>query len=157
VKPIAALLIAVFCGSVVTGCGDDDNAGDRRAAEDVVERFGAAFAARDGRRICDDLLAAELRRSVEAVGLTCEQAIGESAKAVRRPRIEVLGSGVEGDRGYVTVRSTAAGQEPSIDRITLRRSGDEWRITALNTGEELAPGEKPEVSKPTPLGETTAD
>mgnify|MGYP000878568257 FL=1 len=148
-------VLALAAAASAAGCGGDEGAADKQEVEQVAIRFGDAFARSDGRTICEDLLTAELRESVEVAGLTCEQAIRESAKAVRRPKLEVLGSGVDGDRAYVTVRSTAQGQEPSVDRITLKRSGDEWRITALNTGEELAPDQKPEVSKPTPLERTT--
>ncbi len=144
------LLLAVVAAGGA-GCGDDEAGRDKRDVEQVAERFGDAFAARDGRVICEDLFTAELQQSVEAAGLTCEQAVGESAKAVRKPRLEVLGSGIEGDRAYVTVRSSAQGQEASVDRITLKRSAEGWRISALNTGEELAPDQKPDVSKPTEI------
>ena len=150
--PAAAVVLALLA---TAGCGEDQAAKDRAAIERTVTAFGKAFAARDGQRICEDLLTAELRQKVEAVGLSCPEAIRTSAAAVRSPGLEVLGSGVDGDRGYVTVRSTAAGQEPSVDRITLGRSDGQWRITALNTGEELAPGRRPGASKPVTIDRTT--
>jgi len=136
----------------LSGCGESGRqAADKEAVRTVVERFATAFADGDGSEICNRLLADEVRRSVESAGLTCEQAISESAKAVKDPRIEVLGVSVRGDLGYATVRSTAAGQEPSVDRIALTRADDEWRITALNTENELSDEEQPEVSEPVPI------
>lgn len=148
---VVAVLLA-FGTAGIAGCGGSGkDEADKRAVSDVVERFATAFAKGDGSEICNRLLADQVRSSVESVGLTCEQAIAQSAKSVKNPKIEVLGVSVRGDLGYATVRSTASGQEPSVDRIALTRSDDEWRITALNTENELSDDEQPEVSKPVPI------
>lgn len=152
-KPSRVIAVLLAVGAAGLGaCGDSGSeAADKEAVKTVVERFTTAFAKNDSGEICNRLLADELRRSVESVGLTCEQAISESAKSVKNPKLEVLGVSVRGDLGYATVRSTATGQEPSVDRIALTRSDDEWRITALNTENELSEDEQPEVSEPVPL------
>lgn len=147
---VASLVAAV---SVLAGCGGggQSDAERRDAVQAVVERFGKAFAARDGAVICRELLAPELQRSVEGVGLTCEQALQQSAASVKQPKLEVLGVAVRGDRGYATVRSTASGQEASIDRIALVENEAGWRITALNTEDEIPSDRQPKVGPPTKI------
>lgn len=148
--------IAAASVAVAAGCGDEPTEAEQvRDVQTVVERFGEAFAARDAVTICDELLAPELRKAVEGIGLSCEQAIKQSASAVRRPQLEVLGAAVRGDRGFVTARSTAVGQEPSVDRLALAQTDDGWRITSLNTEDELSPEERPKPSKPVRIGRTT--
>lgn len=150
IRVFAALASLAAVG--LAGCGSSGKQeADKADVTAVVERFTAAFAKNDSAEICNRLLADELRRSVESAGLTCEQAIAQSAKSVKNPKAEVLGVSVRGDLGYVTVRSTASGQEPSVDRIALTRSDNEWRITALNTESELSDEEQPAVSEPVPL------
>ncbi len=148
--------VAAVAAITATGCGDEvSEAEQRRDVQAVVERFGDAFAARDAVTICNELLAPELRKAVEGIGLSCAEAIKQSASAVKRPQLEVLGVAVRGDRGFVTARSTASGQEPSVDRLALVQTDDGWRITSLNTEDELSPEERPKPSKPVRIGRTT--
>jgi len=148
--------LAAAAAVTAAGCGDDTSAADqRRDVQAVVERFGDAFAARDSVTICDELLAPELRKAVEGIGLSCADAIKQSAAAVRNPRLEVLGVAVRGDRGYVTARTTAKGQEASVDRLALAQTDDGWRITSLNTQDQLPSADRPKVSKPIRIGRTT--
>jgi ketosteroid isomerase-like protein len=153
----ASVTVACVCAVLaVGGCGEQNtDADERAAAQAVVERFGTAFAARDGATICKELFAPDLIRAVEGVGLGCQAAMRQAAADVKDPELEVLSTSVRGDIGYSTVRSTAQGQEPSVDRITLKRTDDGWRITALNTEDELSPEEKPKVSPPVTIGRTT--
>lgn len=156
VKSLCLIAVTGCLAAAVSGCGSSPTqAEQQRDIEAVVQRFGDAFAARDAATICREILAPELRKSVEGIGLSCEDAIGQSAAAVRRPRLEILGAAVRGDRGYVTARSTAQGQEPSVDRLALVQTDDGWRITSLNTEDELSPEDRPKPSKPTRIGRTT--
>lgn len=153
---VVAVSLAVALAGVAAGCGDDvDEAQQRKDVQQVVERFGQAFAKGDGATICGDLLAEDLQTAVEGIGLACEEAIKRSTSGVKDAKLEVLGVAVRGDRGFVTARTTAKGQEPSVDRLALVQTDDGWRITSLNTEDELAPEERPKPSDPVTIGRTT--
>jgi hypothetical protein len=125
--------LAAACAVALAGCGgDDEGAGDaQQQARAVVERFGTATAQRDYRTICDELLADSLVKKVEDIGLPCETAFERGVGGVRDPRIEVREVKVQGARALVSVRSTAAGEDPSDDAVELAREDGEWRIVSL--------------------------
>jgi hypothetical protein len=126
--------LAVACAAAGVGCGSDSERATKTSeteARGVVERFGTATARRDYQTICDELLADNLVKKVEDLGLPCEIAFEKGVGGVRNPRIEVRQVKVQGNRALVSVRSTAAGETPSDDAVQLVREGDEWRIASL--------------------------
>jgi hypothetical protein len=127
-RPGSRLLLLLAL--VLVGCGG----GDPPAAEqvrDAVKRFGDATARKDYQVICDELLARDLVDNVESIGLPCEVALQRGLGEVQAPRLEVGQVAVSGDRALVSVRSTAAGQQPSDDGMELIREDDGWRIASL--------------------------
>jgi hypothetical protein len=126
--------LAVACAVAGVGCGSDSEKATKTSeteARGVVERFGTATARRDYQTICDELLADNLVKKVEDVGLPCEIAFEKGVGSVKNPRIEVRQVKVQGNRALVSVRSTARGETPSDDAVQLVREGDEWRIASL--------------------------
>jgi Putative lumazine-binding len=126
--------LAVACAVAGVGCGSDSEKATKTSeteARGVVERFGTATARRDYQTICDELLADNLVKKVEDVGLPCEIAFEKGVGGVKNPRIEVRQVKVQGNRALVSVRSTATGETPSDDAVQLVREGDEWRIASL--------------------------
>jgi hypothetical protein len=153
---LAALLLAA-----VAGCGADEE-GTASLPEDqqvraVVARFGVATRARDYQAICDRLLADELVRSVEAVGLPCESALQRGLSDVRDPRLRITQVSVSRGRALVSVHSTAAGQPPSDDALQLVKQGDEWRIASLAvpSGGGAATATTPPATATTPPAATS--
>ena len=148
------LLAALSAAGLAAGCGGDSEggAGAEKSAAQVVERFGAAAAGHDYQTICDDLLAEELIKTVESVGLPCEVALQKGLASVREPKIVVRQVRVQGARALVSIHSTAAGQKPSDDAVQLVREDGEWRIASLvsPSGQSTTTTTPSTTSVPTP-------
>jgi ketosteroid isomerase-like protein len=125
VGPLAALLAAAS----LAGCGG--GLSDEEQVRDTLAAFGAATARQDYEAVCDRILAPRLVRSVQDAGVPCEQALRRGFEGVREPRISVGAVRVEGERATAEVSTSAAGQEPSRDTVSLVKTGDGWRIAAL--------------------------
>jgi hypothetical protein len=124
--------------AAASGCGADQEGGasgsglpDDQQVRAVVARFGVATRAKDYQTICDRLLADELVRSVESIGLPCESALQKGLGDVRDPRLEIRQVSLSGGRALVSVHSSAAGQPASDDAMQLVRQHGEWRIASL--------------------------
>jgi hypothetical protein len=134
---LAALALA---GVGAAGCslGGGDEKGDKKPkrvtgtpneAVSVVGQFQRATARADYRAICDGLFTASARR--RAGGRRCVALLRSRAGDVRRPRIDLLGIELRGDRARVRIRSRASGQPPATDVLDLVRQGGRYRIDAL--------------------------
>lgn len=132
--------VTVLLAILVAGCGGEPE--EERVRERVTE-FGAATAAKDYDRLCDDLFAPELLETVKSIGLPCRLALEQSLSEVEDPRLVIGAVRVDGDRAEVDVRSSAAGQAPSQDTLALVKEDGEWRITDLDTGGEETPEPSP--------------
>lgn len=144
-REVVIVLLCAIGPTVLVGCGDGRTPPDfrteiRRTAGD----FGAAFARRDGARICAELLSRRLRGLLQGGGLGCADAISRAAGAVRDPRLEVIAVGVDSrTTGWATVRSTAAGQAPSTDRLGFVLEDGRWRVASLQDVSPPAPATTP--------------
>jgi hypothetical protein len=104
---------------------------DREQVAAVVDSFRRATAVKDYGRLCRDVLAAELVTRVQRAGMTCADALRAGLQDVRDPQLQVDRIVVTGDRATADVRTSAAGEAPSSDRLTLVREHDGWRIASL--------------------------
>jgi hypothetical protein len=125
-RPIVALLAV---SGAFAGCGDGPS--DTERVHDAVEAFGAASAAKDYQKLCDQLLAPKLVSEVESAGLPCELALKQGLGDVSSPRLTIGTIRVDGDAATADVQSSARGQPPSRDTIQLVRVGESWRIASL--------------------------
>jgi hypothetical protein len=152
---LTAALLSVAAASA-SGCGaDQEGAGglpDDQQVRAVVARFGVATRAKDYQTICDQLLADELVRSVESIGLPCESALQKGLADVRDPRLEIRQVSLSAGRALVSVHSTAAAQQASDDAVQLVKQHGEWRIASLA---EPAGGGAAAASTSTPPSSTS--
>lgn len=125
-RPVAlACLIAVVA---LTGC---TRGSGEREVRDTLESFADATARKDYQRLCDDLFSKKLVAEVNEQ-LPCELALKNSSLGeARDPKLEVRSVKVEGDTASAVVRTSAANQPASEDRVQLVREGQGWRIAAL--------------------------
>jgi hypothetical protein len=123
-------IIAAVLTVAAAGCG-------RQSAEDAVrskvDDFAQATAAKDYRRLCNDVLAKQLVQRARAAGLTCEVALETGLKGVQNPKVEVRKVTVRGDSATAVVHTTAANQDASTDTLQLARQGGEWRVSAVTS------------------------
>ena len=130
----AAVLVASALLSA--GCGGES---DTELVRQTVADYGEASAKKDYQRICDELVAKELLRSVESVGLPCELAFKRGLQDVKDPKVEIGDVTINKSKALVEVRSTAEGQPPSDDTLELTLQGGDWRISSLAKAQPQPP------------------
>jgi len=134
-------VVALAALAALGGCGGGQS--DEQAVRETVSAFGSATAAKDYDRLCDELFAPSLLDSLEEIGLPCRLALERSLGGVEDPRLVIGAITVDGDRARAEVRSSAAGQEPSRDSLTLVKVDDDWRIADLGAAPAPEPSPTP--------------
>ena len=113
-RPAAIVLLL----AALAGCG-----GEQRPPDDVAREYVAS----DDPGKCDDadlaFLERQSRRDGEAARDACRRSVEQSSPPTD---VRVRSHEVRGDRAEVVL--VASGQTL---RVTLRRSGDVWRVTGL--------------------------
>jgi hypothetical protein len=122
---VAALLAA----ALLAGCGGGPS--DDQQVRQTLRDFVKATADKDYKLICDQLLAPRLVDQVKAIGLPCEKALQRGLGDVRDPRLTIGKVTVDGDRASAQIRTSAAGQPPSADKVELSKVGGRWRVSSL--------------------------
>jgi hypothetical protein len=118
-----------------TGCslgGDEEPqpvSGVPREIAVTVERLERAVATHDFAEVCNEVLTKSARQ--RSGGADCPKQLRGAAEGVRRPRIEVGGIAIEGNKAVVTVLTRAEGQARVSDTLRLRREGGRWRVESL--------------------------
>ena len=135
--PLLATLLAL------AGCGGGDKtATDADAVRATLSTFATAVEKRDYQRLCDEVFAPELLRGLQGIGLPCEIAMKTSLGEVREPKLTVGAVTVKGRTAQAQIKTSAAGQPPSTDAITLTKVGKRWQVSGLGG----APGASPTPS-----------
>ena len=106
---------------------------------DTLDRYAAATREKDYQSLCDDLYASELVDRIRAAGLPCEVALRTGLEDRQNPQLQVLSVEVTGDTANARVRSTAAGEVPSVDTVGLVKEDDDWRVASLSEAGAAAP------------------
>jgi hypothetical protein len=144
---VRRLPLVLAIAALLSGCGSGQT--DEEAVRETVTSFGQATAAKDYERLCGELLAPSLLESLDEIGLPCRVALEQSLGAVEEPRLVIGAITVDGDKAQAEVRTSARGQSPSRDTLSLVRVDDRWRIADLGSGSGSGAGGSPEPA-PTP-------
>jgi hypothetical protein len=113
--------------ALAAGCGTDaDSAGDFEGAEaqvaQAVEDLQEAAFEGEERRICRQLLSAELARRAG----DCNRAVAAAIDDADTAELEVEDVTIDGDRA--TARVTVGRQEEQTETFALVREGGAWRF-----------------------------
>lgn len=103
-----------------------------KEVRETLDRYAAATRDKDYQTLCDDLYASELVERIRAAGLPCEVALRTGLENRRNPQLQVSRVEVSGNTANARVRSTAGGEVPSVDTVTLVKEGDGWRVSSLS-------------------------
>ena len=127
-----ALGAAAVATALLAGCGSDPT--PQQQVRETLDEFGRATAAKDYQALCDRVFAPKLVDKLTEVGLPCEVAMQRSFEDVKDPRLTIGKITVADDEksAEAEVRTSASGQTPSQDTVTLVPVEDEgWRVSSL--------------------------
>lgn len=121
------LALAVFAVLVLRAGPDAE-----REVRATLEEYAEATRDKDYQRLCDELYARDLVERIRAAGLPCEVALRTGLENRQNPQLEVQAVEVSGDQALAKVRSSAAGEVPSVDTVRLVEQDGRWRVAALS-------------------------
>jgi hypothetical protein len=126
------MLSLVVALAAVTALGACDNkTTEETAVRAALGKLAKATASHDYRALCDDLLAPALVRQIETAAVPCRDALRAGLGTVKRPRLTVRSVQVRKSRATARVHTSATGQKPSDDTVTLVKVDGEWRVASL--------------------------
>jgi hypothetical protein len=135
----AGLLAAALLASGCAGASKDstkDFQGEARQVAVTIEDYQDAARKSDEEKICNDLLAPDLVRAIEAAGKggrgSCPDHLKDSLRDVDSFEITVKKVDVSGTRATATVKSEGR-DEDRTDTMTLVKAGTppRWRIATV--------------------------
>ena len=126
-----SIAAAALAAAALAGCGSGPSTQEQ--VRQTLDEFGRATAAKDYQALCDRVFAPELITKLTEVGLPCEVAMQRSFEDVENPRLTIGRITVaENEKSAkAEVRSSATGQAPSRDTVTLVPVDDGWRVSSL--------------------------
>jgi ketosteroid isomerase-like protein len=144
-RPRIAALLVLAVAVVVLVVALRPSPSSEKDVRAALADYAAATRAKDYQTLCDDLFARDIVDGLKSQGLPCEVALRSSTlRTVRNPTLQVLGVEVSGDQALARTRSSATGEQPSLDTIKLIRESGGWRIASLSEpGTETAPQAAP--------------
>jgi len=140
-RPRIALFVALGIIVVIAVLALRPSADDNEAVADTLDSYAEATRGKDYQKLCDELFASALVERIRSAGLPCEVAVRTGLEDRQNPSLTVQQVEVSGEQALARVRSTAAGEVPSVDTIRLVKEDDGWRIASLAGGANSAAGQ----------------
>lgn len=125
-RPLCAMLLALFAAGAVSGCGTSDS--DQVHAK--VEQFVQAVGAHDANTLCHQVLAPSLTNRLVGEGLTCEQGAQIFFKSVQNPTLSVGRISISRGAASVLVLTGAHCQRLALAQLYLVKTSGGWRIAS---------------------------
>ena len=139
-RRLAALACCAALALAAAGCGTREPS-DEEQVRTALTALAEATAAKDYQRLCGEVFARELLEGIQQIGLPCEVAMRQAFEDVQEPRLTIGRVSVSGQTASAEVRSSARGQEPSSDTVTLVKEEEGWRVSSLGEGDAPPPPE----------------
>jgi uncharacterized cupredoxin-like copper-binding protein len=135
--PRALLAVPLVLAALASGCtGGSSSASDFEGEEakvaEVVEELQSAGETGDAGKICDDILARQLRDQIQEAGATCEQELDKAIKDADDFELDVEAVTIQGNSATAKVKGQDQGEERVRD-FEFVREGEDWRATNLGS------------------------
>lgn len=135
----APVLLAVLLAAVLlAGCGGQgsentdstkDFTGEQQAVATTVEDLQKAAKDRDGKKICSDLITAELRDEISATD--CGKAVKDAIRDTDEVDLAVTKVVISGDKADATVEEQVGEDKDRVRTVKLEKAAGKWRISEL--------------------------
>jgi protein involved in sex pheromone biosynthesis len=131
----ALVLLSLALVVVASGCAGAASSsrkfsGEEKKVADQVEKIQSAGQTRDGKAICDNVLAASLRDKMAAGRSTCAAELDKALKDVDDYSLDVQSVAIAGATATAKVKGRIDGGK-AVRTLTLARQGTTWRVTSL--------------------------
>jgi predicted lipid-binding transport protein (Tim44 family) len=134
--PMRLLPLALVAVLAAAGCGQGSNdssgdfSGEQKAVAQTVEDLQDAGKKGDSEKICTDLLAPALVRTIRQASGDCAKVVDDALEDADSFDLDVQKVTINGNRATATVKSEA-GNKDRTDTIALERDGRNWKIASL--------------------------
>lgn len=131
---LIAVLALAGCASGTSNKDSSSNfSGEERLVADVVEDLQSAAEDSDERKICSDLIVAELRDEIAKNGnaATCVAAMEGALKDTDQSDLTVRSVSVNGDEATAVVRAKLSDGAHRDETVGLRKVAGAWKISKL--------------------------
>lgn len=134
----APVLIAVLATVVLAGCGGQgskntdstkDFTGEQKAVATTVEELQKAAKDRDGKKVCSELITAELRDKISATD--CGKVVKDAIRETDEVDLAVTKVAITGDTAVATVEEQVTDDKDRTRTIKLEKAAGAWRISEL--------------------------
>lgn len=134
----APVLIAVLATVVLAGCGGQgskntdstkDFTGEQKAVATTVEELQKAAKDRDGKKVCSELITAELRDKISATD--CGKVVKDAIRETDEVDLAVTKVAITGDTAVATVEEQVTDDKDRTRTIKLEKAAGTWRISEL--------------------------
>lgn len=125
--PVIALLVS-GCGAA-TESQESKYTGDRAEVAEVVDELAAAGSRGNAQKICDDLLAAQLKTEIKNAGGDCVDEIERAIKDASDYDLQVVDVKVNGANATAVVRQGEDAKNTAT--FTFVKDKGVWRASAL--------------------------
>ena len=130
---IAAFALAGCAGQTSNDDSSSDFSGEERAVAKAVEDLQSAAEDSDERKICADLIVAELRDAIAENGnaATCTAAMEGALKDTDQADLTVRRVSVNGNEASAVVRAKLTDSANRDGTVELRKVAGAWKISKL--------------------------
>jgi len=128
--PVIALLVS-GCGAAQDTSESKFKAGDQQQVAKVVDDLSAAAASGNTKKICNDILAAQLKTEIKTAGSDCVTEIDRVIKDASDYDLEVTKVDVKGTSATATVQQGEDAKNTATFSFVKEKGA--WRASALGS------------------------
>jgi hypothetical protein len=138
VRPVPALLSAAVAALALAGCSAqskskaaDDYSGDQKAVATIVDDLVNNASKKDGKAICDGVLARSLVDQLQANKRSCADIVNDQLDDASNFDLKVKKVTVTGNTATVATTSDFGSADDSPRTLKLVKQDNDWRISGI--------------------------
>jgi hypothetical protein len=133
-KPMTLAAALALSGLALAACGatvsTEKYKGEEKAVAQRISDFQSDATGSDEKKVCENDLAAAVKRKLQAAGSSCQKALKHQLSQIDTLELKIKSIAVKGDAASAHVTSTWSGKNRE-STLALVKEGSAWRIAAL--------------------------